>query len=101
MELGLCMANVVAPGEIVVGQSILSDILPSIQAGINEWRFTLRDLHLAQGSYSLVLSIYEAGNKSLAINLRHQIRFDVKGSPRYGPNYAPIAYLDEKPLATS
>ena len=91
-DLGLSMVNIVSPGEIVVGQSLLSDILSSIYVGQNEWRFTLRDLHLAQGSYSVVIGIFEIGNKTIAINLRHHIRFDVKGSSRYGPSYAPIAY---------
>jgi lipopolysaccharide transport system ATP-binding protein len=92
VELGLCMANVVAPGEHIVGQSLLADVLTPIRKGQNNWRFSVRDLHLAKGSYSLVVGIFEKGSKRLAMSLRHHIKFEVSGSPRYGPLYAPIAY---------
>lgn len=94
MNLGISMANIVAPGEIVVAQSVLNNILSPIQAGLNEWRFSLRDLHLAQGKYSVVLGFFESGNKTLALNLRHHIQFTVQGNLRYGPHYAIIATIE-------
>jgi lipopolysaccharide transport system ATP-binding protein len=91
-ELGICMVNVVAPGEQVVGQSLVVDVLKSVRLGRNEWRFSLRDLHLAKGSYSLVIIIFEQGSKKLVMNLRHRVRFQVTGSARFGAHYAPVAY---------
>lgn len=90
--LGLSMANIVACGEVVVGQSILNNCVPAIQEGFNDWEFSIRDLHLARGQYAITLGFFELGNKRLALNLRNHIRFEVKGSPRYGPLYAPIAF---------
>ena len=96
VELGLCAVNIVTPAEVVVGQSLLTEILPRIRKGYNKWHFALKDLHLAKGSYCLVLGIFESGNKKIVINLRNYIRFEVKGSPRFGPSYAPIAYASKK-----
>jgi hypothetical protein len=92
VELGLSMANIVASGEVVVGQSILNNCVPAIQEGLNDWEFSIRDLHLARGQYAITLGFFERGNKRFALNLRNHIRFEVKGSPRYGPLYAPIAF---------
>jgi len=92
VELGWCIANVVSAGEAVVGQSVLGGLLEPVRIGRNEWRFNIRDLHLAKGRYSLVLAFYEKNSTKFVLNLRHRIRFEVKGSLRYGPQYAPIAY---------
>lgn len=91
LDLGLCMANIVAPGEVVVGQSILNQCVPAIREGFNDWNFSLQNLHLARGRYAITLGFFEAGNKRFALNLRNHVQFEVKGSPRYGPYYAPVA----------
>jgi lipopolysaccharide transport system ATP-binding protein len=98
MELGLCMANLAIPGEVVIGQSLFADVLQPVRMGRNKWRFSLRDLHLARGSYSLVLIVFEKGSKKLIMNLRHHIKFEVEGSPRFGCYYAPVAH---PPLTSS
>lgn len=92
VELGLSMANIVAPGEVVVGQSILNNCVPPIHEGFNDWEFSIRDLHLARGQYAITLGLFERSNKRFVLNLRNHIRFEVQGSPRYGPLYAPIAF---------
>lgn len=92
VELGLSMANIVAPGEVVVGQSLLNNCVPPIHEGFNDWEFSIRDLHLARGQYAITLGFFERSNKRFVLNLRNHIRFEVQGSPRYGPLYAPIAF---------
>lgn len=95
MDLGLCMANVAVAGEVVVGQSLFADVLKPITRGQNEWRFSLNDLHLRKGDYSLVLVVFEKGSKQLVMNLRHCLLFQVKGNAGFGTGYAPIAYPAE------
>ena len=92
VELGLSMANIVAPGEVVVGQSLLNNCVPPIHEGFNDWEFSIRDLHLARGQYAITLGFFERSNKRFVLNLRNHIRFEVQGSPRFGPLYAPIAF---------
>jgi len=100
MQLGLGMANIVA-AEAVVGQSILDECVKPIQVGKNIWDFSIRNVNLAKGNYSLVIGIYEIGNKRVAMNIRNSIKFSVKGNNRYGPLYAPIAYPGFASTSTS
>ncbi len=95
MELGLCMANVTVAGEMVVGQSLFADVLKPVTKGRNEWKFSLNNLQLRRGDYSLVLIVFAKGSKQLVMNLRHCLRFKVEGNAGFGTGYAPIAYPAE------
>lgn len=92
IELGISAVNIAASGEMVVAQSLIHKCIEPICYGRNRWDFTIRNLHLARGEYSLVIGIFERNNKKIAINIRHQTVFKVSGSPRFGPHYAPVSY---------
>jgi lipopolysaccharide transport system ATP-binding protein len=89
--LGMAMLNIVAPGEQVIAQAMLTKCLRPIHVGQNKWRFSIPSLHISNGSYTITLGVFEPSNTKFLLNIRNFAHFQVQGTHSSYPVYTPHA----------